>query len=192
MPEHLLGVKPGEQFTAHTHRSAIEIGQALGVSPLKLEHLTRNYLGTLGVYLMGAGDAVVGDHPETGPEPASRGIVAASRFRRVGPYTRTQWEEDFYDMLDASREVVKTANHMRATLRAESAEGEILENEEVYGRARALERIKSTSDEMRRAMTAVRYNADLTADEKREQIDELQGDLNELMKETTTELAEAE
>jgi hypothetical protein len=190
VPEHLKVVAPQEQFTQYTPRSMVAIGEAFSVSPMQLEHLVRGYLGTLGTYGIAAADALVSKDSIPGEEPENKlaHYPIAKRFRRQEPYTRTQWEQDFYRMLEESREVVATANHMRDTLRPGDAQNYLEQRAARFGRARALEKVKRSADKIDDAMKVIRFDPTLSAAEKRRQLDELQAAKNQLYRTSTLQL----
>lgn len=192
VPESLKAVEPREQFNQYTSRSMVSIGQAFGVSPIKLEYLLKGYLGTLGAYGIAAADALVSTSALPGEEPTrklgQRPIIR--RFRRQEPYSRTQWERDFFDMLDESRQVVATANHMRNTLRLEQRAEYIQSGGRLdpFARARALEMVKARVDAINDQMKTLRFAPNVSADEKRQQLDQLQAGKNQLFRQVGQQL----
>jgi len=192
VPEGLKDVDPSEQFTAYTAPSMKRVGDLFGVSPVKLEYLLRSYLGTLGTYAVSAADAMVKPDASTGAEPTkppSQQPIARA-FRRSEPYRSTSYEQDFYDMVERSRRVVATANHMRKTLRISDQANYITENAEAYGRNEALNRIRAKVNSINESLKIIRFSPDLSADEKRRKIDALQRQKNELLRAATTGLSE--
>jgi hypothetical protein len=45
-------IAPGYQIGPGTSKIAATIGNSLGISPIKLDHLVQGYTGTMGMYLM--------------------------------------------------------------------------------------------------------------------------------------------
>ena len=194
VPESLKAVEPREQFNQYTSRSMVSIGQAFGVSPIKLEYLLKGYLGTLGAYGIAAADAMVSTRALPGEEPtrkiSQQPIIR--RFRKQEPYTRTQWERDFFDMLEESRRVVATANHMRNTLRLEQRAEYLQSSDKLdpFVRARALEMVKARVDAINDQMKNLRFAPNVSADDKRRQLDELQAGKNQLFRQAGQQLGE--
>ena len=59
VPSSLKGVPAREQYTAYTPRTAIVIGQRLGISPIKVQFFINGMLGTFGRLAMDAGDTIL-------------------------------------------------------------------------------------------------------------------------------------
>lgn len=50
--------RPEDRYSLYTSETAKTLGQALGYSPKKIEHLIQGYFGTIGMYVIGASDMV--------------------------------------------------------------------------------------------------------------------------------------
>ncbi|MER2492325.1 LPD38 domain-containing protein [Catenovulum sediminis] len=48
--------RPQDRYSLYTSETAKALGSALGFSPKKIEHLVQGYLGTMGMYVIGAAD----------------------------------------------------------------------------------------------------------------------------------------
>ena len=201
IPNYLENVEPSEQFTHYTSQTAIEAGRKFGISPAKLDHRIRGYFGTLGTYALGMSDALITAYsePEFGERP-SRGetwrenIVVRSLIDPLvseGPPRRTKYTTDLYDMIN---EVQKTANTVslmtkRQTTRVEeylSDEG----NLEEFSRSKFLSDARSTLNDINKQMDLVRLSKDLSGDDKRVQLWELQRNKNRFAREVVEHLNE--
>lgn len=186
VPRSLQDVEPEEQYQPWTAKSMVEVGKAFGVSPLKLEALLNGYLGTVGSYVLIAGDALV--TPETsGPEPRKKlsSYPLFRRFMREQPYTRTAFEESFYEMLDEVTVTVNTARKMRREGRGDDLEyylGES-EKEQLFALGGMTNRVADAVRDINASMRAIRRDPDMSADDKRRQMDELQAEQNRLFTE---------
>jgi hypothetical protein len=187
VPEGLKDVDPSEQFTAYTPESMRKVGQLFDVSPIKLDYLLRGYLGSLGTYAVAAADAMVSPEAANGPTPSKRTsdqpVVRA--FRREEPYRSTAYEQEFYDMLEESQRVVATAHHMRRTLRIPEEAGYRETNIGPIARGEPLKRVQLRLRDINDTMKVIRFTPDLSADDKRTQLDELQWQKNQLLQAAT-------
>lgn len=208
IPQYLEGdVAPEEQYQHHTSAAMVALGRKTGMSPLKAEHMVQGYLGTWGNYLLAMGDNMAYDAVHGGERPTKhwKDSVLMSGFTNHGPLRRTKSEQVFYDMLQDSRTV---ANTMRliSNRDPERIEGYISDERRQVLRAlnRELEQIQDQVSGINSAMDQIRQSPDMSGDEKRRQIDQLQRDQNDLLRavrqninyevleEATEDLADAE
>ena len=183
VPEYLQTVEPSEQYRAYTSDAMVALGRRLGISPLRAEHLVRGYLGTLGTWGLGAADYMMGDITEGGVRPAAswQDNFLLSRFVNSGPLRRTRSENDFYEMLQETRRVSTTLALIqdRSPERVEEYVSDA--QRQVMGALnRDLNRIARDLAEINNAMATIRSLPDITAEEKRRQIDGLQRAKNQL------------
>ena len=100
--------------TSSTMKELGALGKWVGLSPKELEHIWNGYLGTLGMYSLGAADIVTNyitgrsDRPSKGVEDMP---VFRSFYRGNGPAKSTQYMTDVYDRM---REVDEIARTIRA------------------------------------------------------------------------------
>ena len=77
MSENLL---PALQKRSTTSDTAVAIGEALNMSPLKIEHLMKGYTGTIGSYVLMLADSMVRDSDETRPTRKLSDLPVMKRF----------------------------------------------------------------------------------------------------------------
>ncbi|MBX5462035.1 MAG: hypothetical protein IRZ28_13220 [Steroidobacteraceae bacterium] len=184
VPEHLKDVTPEEQFTPYTSDTAVRLGRAFDVSPAKLDYLLRGYFGTLGQYAITASDALINPAIDTGEKPAGRlgDDYVIRRFLRQPPYRDTSYETEFYKVLEQTREAVATVRKLKREWR--TAEQAAFESDEknavLLAIAKSAEHVAEQARKNAAKMNQVRTDPALSADEKREQLEELQIERNEL------------
>jgi GGDEF domain-containing protein/DNA repair protein RadC len=190
IPFYLENVEPSEQFTYYTSMTARAAGKALGVSPMKLDHIVRGYLGTFGTYSLAATDAMIraatdewmgeyGKQPTRGETWRENIVVKGLVDWAVneGPPRRTKYVSDLYDMV---REAEKVANTMALMQKRQSADAELYitdpENQFYQMLVRAqpnslgeppLAKTRSALNEVRQQMDLIRMDKTMTGDEKR-------------------------
>lgn len=184
VPESLQSVAPEEQFTSYTSETAIEIGQKFGISPVKFDHLVRSYFGTLGLYALSTSDALLDPGLGTGSRPSESlaDMYVVRRFVRQSPYRGGAFEQDFYQVLEEAREVAATFSKIKRDARMQDAEAylEKGDNKILYALSGPADRIAARAADLNAAMRQVRLSSSLSADEKREKLDELQAEKNRL------------
>lgn len=189
IPEYLEDVEPQEQYQYYTSESMIVLGRKLGISPIEAEYLVRGYLGTLGTWALGASDYAVTDllgHDPMGSGESPdwdiwRENVLMQPFVKKGPLKRTKSETDFYDMLKITRITQNTMNLMRD--RDPERVEAYLEDPEVQtflSLAGNMNEMASKLSELRKIALSVRQSKELNAKEKREELDHIQRERNNI------------
>jgi hypothetical protein len=200
VPESLQEVSAAEQFAPFTSETLIRAGRMFDVSPAKLEYLTRGYFGTLGQYALSASDALLDPSLETGAKPADSlaDDYVIRRFVRASPYRGTSYEEEFYEVLDQTREAVATLRKIERDQRFSDVEKFLanaekrtliaLSGQSVGGRkaGSGAEQVAEKASQITAAMNQVRLSPTLTAEQKRDALDKLQHEKNALFDAAST------
>ena len=206
IPFYLENVEPTEQYTYYTSETVRQAAQAMGISPIKMEHVLRGYTGTLGTYALGASDAMIrwstesderlfGEDPTRGETWRENIVVRALIDPLVaeGPPRRTKYVTDLYDMI---REAEKTANtvalHQRRTILQVE---EYLNDPQTmveYATNEALQNARRQLSEIRTSMDQIRQDRSLTGDEKRVHLWELTRTRNALARDTVLQIQAAQ
>jgi hypothetical protein len=110
---------PEDRFTARTSAPAIGIGQALGVSPQRVEHLVRGYLGWLGIQALNVADLVSRPFTDLPANPA-RNVYSVSNWPVVGEFIRSnstlpsKYVDRFYSEQRHNEQIYSAWNAARA------------------------------------------------------------------------------
>lgn len=183
IPEYLQDVEPMEQYRAYTSDAMVALGRKMNISPIKAEHLVRGYMGTWGGYFLGMGDMLVGDVTNSGAEPTKswKDNLLLDPFVNDGPLRRTRSENDLYDLLKDTREIVNTVRII-TNRSPERLEGYVSDarRQVMMGLNQNLEQWAASMREVKNAIDMVENDPELSGDEKREQIFELQRQSNEI------------
>lgn len=123
--------RPQDRYSMYTTESAKAIGDALGVSPQRVEHLVRGYAGTLGSYVLTSAD-IIGNSFATATgkgefkinEFDDLSLIRA--FVKTGEVGGTYYGEQFYDTLQEINSLHKQYVNANQEQDEEAAE-EILE-----------------------------------------------------------------
>ncbi len=206
VPMYLDGASPTQQYTYYTSTTVREAAQAMGVSPIKMEHLLRGYTGTLGAYAIGASDALIrwstepeerlfGEDPTRGETWRENLLVRAliDPLVQEGPMRRTKYTTDLYDMIREAETVARDVALIQAR-EVQNLEAYINDDANALqlGMRPALVSARSALREIRQQIDVIRQNTELTGDEKRVQIWELTRARNQIARETVIALRELE
>lgn len=203
IPFYLQNVEPSEQYSYYTSETVRAAAGALGLSPMKTEHVIRGYFGTLGTYALAASDAMVrntvdleyGEPPSRGETWRENWLVRALIDPLVmeGPPRRTKYVQDFYEMIREAEQVASTAALMQKR-HSDELEGYLAdpENQVQLATNPALQRIRADLNKLRENMDLVRQESELSRDEKRGLIWDLTRQRNTLVREAVTEIAAAQ
>lgn len=216
VPFYLDNVAPDQQFTYYTSETMKEAGNALGISPIKMDYVTRGYLGTFGTYMLAASDAMIrattdayldpvtgeefpagqyGEKPTRGETWKENVIVKGMIDWAVneGPPRRTKYVTDLYDMVREAEEVANTMA-LRQKRQADDMEEYVNDPENQFMLAinPLLGDVRSQLGTIRQAMDLVRMNPRMTGDEKRIEIWNLSRERNELARKVMEAINQAE
>jgi|GEM_PF-1445976 len=165
---------PGDRYNTYTSDTARELGQALNLSPKKIEHWIKGYTGTLGGYVLGMSDIIARQMlgTETAETPISRYPVIKAFYGGDAPAGSTYFQSEFYDALDNANQVY--GSYKRAMEEQDSSRMmELLEdNRDKLGTRIALNRVQRQVSKLSKQQQVV-SNSNASSTEKRKQLDEL-------------------
>ncbi|MCW2484864.1 hypothetical protein J5069_03025 [Candidatus Symbiopectobacterium sp. NZEC127] len=159
------------------------IGQATGLSPKMLDHIVQGYTGTLGAYVLGAGNIVARQFTDAGETPALRLDelpVIKSFLRGADPAKSTQFADDFYRMMSQANQINRTINAYREQGRSDDAHSLQEDHRGLLSKRQALTRTQKAIRQLNDRIEMVRIDRTLNAQEKRERIDRMMGQRNKL------------
>lgn len=155
-----------------------DLPEALQVNPVRAEALLRGYFNTWALYGLALTDkAFFGDQL---PETRTDELPVVRRFYSADPAKNTRYETMFYDMLGEARRLHGTLRELDKTGRKEIADEK--EGSPMAGQAKALEHAAKNLTTVNAEMRAVRRDPDLTPAQKRQRLDELTIERNDLLK----------
>lgn len=120
VPKAMQDVDATEQYRSNTSETFIRLGQALGVSPIKAEHMFKAYTGYLGGYLMWGTDQLMWDEEKFGEKPDRKASDNIFLSRFLAPKVRhsTATMEKFFDLKEQADKVTATFKSTIDTRRA--------------------------------------------------------------------------
>ena len=161
---------------------ATDIGEALNINPLKIDHVAFGYTGTLGSYVISLSDALYKEAFDRGTDRPAKTVFeypVLKRFfaQKEGGGLRA----DAYDLFGDVEEVVTTINTLQKEGRIDELEAYIAARSHILNLKNPVYNIKKMLDRVRREKRAV-FSSDMDPEIKRQMIEDLDASLNEYLK----------
>ena len=181
VPYYMLGQESFMQTRWDTPLFAQNLGKALNISPLKIDHLMRGYTGTLGTYAIDLSDAVAREF--AGPEyQVPKRLQDFPVVRRFYQGVGSGYQQMFYDLDSDVQRMVQTFNKLQKDGRMDEAYAYYLTRPELLESKEMVNAISRFMDSYRERRDAIR-NSDIPDDTKRDLLDQLDEEKNRLLKE---------
>ncbi|UCQ19348.1 hypothetical protein DCF79_08030 [Edwardsiella tarda] len=166
----------GARYDQRTSLLARQIGEQLGWSPKKIDHLITGYTGTLGAYVLGAMDIVLRGMGEYGERPALRVDelpVIKSFLRGSAAPKSTQYSDDFYRMMQQANQVYGTVQRWKRERRLQDSRALQREQRHILASRPQLNRTQQQVRQLNSQIQMIQLHTRLSAEEKRQRIDKL-------------------
>jgi hypothetical protein len=162
------GVSPEFQTGPSTSKVATLLGEQIGVSPMKVDHMIKGYTGTIGTYMVDLMDSI-GDLNSESPKAAKRfeQMPVLKRFA-VDPEAKGT-VTSYYKLKNAVDETVRTINLLERTGKYDELSAYAEENGKMYGARSYISGMEKQMKILREAALQVN-NSSMTAEEKRESL----------------------
>ena len=156
------------QFNSNTSELAKLFGH-IGISPMKVDHLLRGYLGTAGGVMLDVTDAVA--DPNRMSKPVNKlPLVKTFMYDDTGRGYKTE----FYAFREDVDKVVNSVNTFKREGRAEELKEYLTEDKlKLYSMKGVVNKIEEQLGSLRRYRNIIANDPDLTPQEKREKTDEV-------------------
>lgn len=178
-----LAVKAEARYNEQTRLMMRELGEAMGMSPKKLEHLLIGYTGTIGGYVMATADGLIraAQPGESASWRADEIPLVKAVYRGTGPAKSTQHMEQFYQMLNEVNQLKRTVDQYRSEGLDDKAKELLDEQGGILKSRSSLSRTQQQVRVLRNRIELLQRDRVLSADEKRRRIDELLSRRNDLV-----------
>ena len=159
-------IAPEYQVGPNTSKVAGAIGQALNISPIKLDHLIQGYTGTMGMYAVNLFDSFFSMNDEA-PQ-ASKRLEQMPVLRRfmVDPEARGSISA-YYDLKNGVDEVVRTSNFLQRSMNFDEYGKYMKENVAMLSVKDYINDLEKTMKQYREMKNLVRLS-NMDADGKRD------------------------
>jgi hypothetical protein len=169
--EGMKDIAPEYQVGPSTSIAAKGLAQALGLSPIKVDHIIKGYVGTMGMYGIDTIDMVLdqfGDSPK-----------ATKRFEQLPVIKRFALDKEargnvtqYYELKDAVDTVVRTINLLEKTGESEEYVEYLTKNQGTLAFKDYIQDTEKTMKSLREMRTAIR-TSQMDGDEKRDALLEI-------------------
>ena len=186
VPSSVSEVSAPEQYTATTSDSFVKLGEVLGVSPVKAEHMFKAYTGYLGGYMLAGTDHLMWDEDRWGekPEKDLSENPFLKRFITQNVRHSTAQMQKFFDLKELSDQVVadyKAKSDARRSIKEKTPKDKFYgltddEKKVLFGLNDSMNEIIKLlygKQGIKTAELAIKYNPDLSGAEKREKMDNI-------------------
>ena len=164
---------PGYQYNSMTSQLAKDLGEKLGYSPIKIDHMIKGYGGTLGSFALSAVDEVWRSTSEDIGERPARKITEYPFIKRffARPDARGMVNQ-FYDLNNMVKQVSKTVKVLEGE-RPETIDAEDLAEKKRYllEVEQSLGFIEKRLNELRTDRRKIQNDPYMSAEDKRVEID---------------------
>ncbi|MBX9905503.1 MAG: hypothetical protein K2Y31_14210 [Burkholderiales bacterium] len=180
--EGLERLDPELQYTAGTSLAAREAGEALGVSPARIDHAIRGFFGTMGVYVTALADLAIrplGDYPIK-PSATVREIPIVRAFTHDPTSPNSRYVAEFYEALSKARKADATLRQLQGG----KADAYYEKNKELIDAAPILNSAARDMAEARREAREIGEDRVYSANEKRNHINNRNQEIRSTARET--------
>ena len=188
---------PPEQFVPQTSPLMVELARALPdwmnqvmpklKSPKHLENLYMGYTGTLGRYAMMGADALVRhamDYPSVPEKKWQDMPVIGSFFRGTdGDPARVKYEETFYNTMRQAQQVKGSISFLDKMALDDRSESVQSAHDAIISITPELDQIRKQVSDLNAQMMQTWMDPDMTPAEKRNEVDQIQTEKNDLFRE---------
>jgi hypothetical protein len=174
----LEGVEPGYQVGPGTTNIAADIGKALNISPMKLDHMIKGYSGTMGMYLMDIVDSVYSMNSDI-EKPSKRldQMPVLKRFM-IDPEARGTVTA-YYEMKNAADQAVRTSNLLERTFKFNDRAEYLQENGKMLVAEEYVKTLEKTMKQFREMRLMVR-SSNMSGDDKQNALNQITAAENKL------------
>ena len=187
------GKLPEARYDYRTSDTARAIGQGVGLSPKKIEHLLQGYTGTIGTYALGVSDMIMRrtmDYPAPpASEPEDWPVVSAF-YRGTGPAKGSKWQTDFYDLFQEVDQVYATIQQYRRERSDERAMALVEKNRDELMKRGALRMVHRHAQAINNRIERIHQDRRMSPEEKRERVNKLIDRKNQLFRRSMERLDE--
>jgi hypothetical protein len=162
---------PEFQISEGTSKIAIELGQTLGISPMKVDYVLRGYTGAMGTYAITAMDSIIRSEDDA--------TKATWRLDQIPVLKRFMISDlgagtvnDYYDLKDKVDEVVRTSNQLERTGDIKSLTEYLKDNGQVLNVKDYVRDLDKDMKALRESRLAINISR-MEPDQKREALDAL-------------------
>jgi len=191
----LLAMEPGQRAYDTTSEPAKQLGALLGISPVQIDYLARNYFGGMYTTIVSLINPAIMDSAQVKPEGTLADLPVFGQMFQ--PEDAGGISQRAYQVMEKASRKSETYKHLTEIGDEKKAEAYAKENEAEIGMGQSAASMRAQLDQLSNAIRTVkerRLPAGMTpaefAAQKRQQLTELQQARAQLAKDFTASLAE--
>jgi hypothetical protein len=173
--DRLMQYEPGERYEDRTSELAKFVGGALNISPVKMEYLIKGYFGSIPLAVASMANPIIRSG-ESGEKPESRGMLSSDT-----PLLGTFFQpvdaggliNKAYKDMDEITTMTQTYKKMVKENRLSEAEAYLDMNADVIAMGSMAGRFRKQMGDLTNLERAIRSDPDMSAGEKRKELDEI-------------------
>ena len=179
------GVATGLQDRVGTSQIAKFVGSELGISPIKIDHVLNGYGGTIGGYALSLIDTLLRSKMVTGDEASKMPALRSYEYPLIKRFFASKegsgLKEDAYDLYREINKIVNTSNKLKREGRVDEHQSYLSSRQHILNLKSPVYSVKKRLDIVRKQREKV-LRADLSAERKKEMLEDLDAELNEYLK----------
>ena len=179
------GVATGLQDRVGTSQIAKFVGSELGISPIKIDHVLNGYGGTIGGYALSLIDTLLRSKMVTGDEASKMPALRSYEYPLIKRFFASKegsgLKEDAYDLYREINKIVNTSNKLKREGRVDELQSYLSSRQHILNLKSPVYSVKKRLDIVRKQREKV-LRADLSAERKKEMLEDLDAELNEYLK----------
>lgn len=187
VPDKQQHLEPRLQSNPMTSKSAQAAGELANVSPAVIDNVIRNVFGTIGVHATTVADLLLekaGTFP-VGREKTWQSWPVIKAFVRDPENPNSKQQRDFYEALEKYRTAVATVRELQNRGEDTKAEAYSIDKQDELASAKSAEAASKRLAKIRKAISKIDWDRDMTAREKREATSVLNEQMQDIAEEQT-------
>lgn len=186
---------PADRYSSATSPTLVDLGRHVsdqtGLSPKQMQELYSGYTGALGMFVLSMvddGTRLMEHQPPQATSRIDEMPPFSSFIRGSGPARQTQWEQDFYNAREQVNQTYASIKKQIAVAQLAGDEGAVARMQKLLDAGQDNLGLRDSLNNAAEELSAIRQRIDLiqaddkmTPDEKREAIDELYQQRNDMM-----------
>lgn len=175
-------LEPQAQMSPSTSPTMVELGQLLGMSPMRMQALYTDYTATFGTYILAAADAVTREAMGYPQQPKMRAdqMEIIKDYYRKEPAASTKYVTQYYQMRDRAVAAQKTVQAYMSRGDLDAARGVITSEPSNLRNDKIVSGVDRMFGAIARAERAIYLDPNMAPEVKRLKLDQLTARRNDL------------
>jgi hypothetical protein len=166
-----LKMVPGERVRPGTSAVAQELGSALDISPVLIDHVAGGYMSSMGMVMMHLADSMIASKMQGAPvaKDASQMPIIGTLFEHDGGEILKEAMEKFHDL----EEVKNTVTNLKNTGQPDRAMAYLRANQEAFAKASMATAYQKQIGNFTKQIEMVTQSKTMSGEEKLQRINEI-------------------